>query len=60
VPDPADLTSLLSYEWIEIETVACSACSRDIKICPKLGVRRAAGEIEDWRKKAYLRAKKGV
>lgn len=23
LPSPADLTSLLSYEWIEIETVAC-------------------------------------
>jgi hypothetical protein len=25
MPSPADLTWLLSYEWIEIETVACLA-----------------------------------
>jgi hypothetical protein len=31
LPSPADLTSLLSYEWIEIETVACLAafCDKD-------------------------------
>lgn len=30
----ADLTSLLSYEWIEIETVACLVSSRDINFGP--------------------------
>jgi hypothetical protein len=32
MPSLADLTSLLSYEWIEIETVACLVSFYDKKI----------------------------